>query len=163
MPRDFLDQVRRTEEQPRIREHKNCLDVRAHRLVHLRHLQLVIEIRHGAQRANQNLGADSFRVIDRQPAELVHPRARLEVADDFADYLDALVTGKQRLILVRIVSDGDDHLVENRDAAPDDVNVAVVNRIEAAGVNGDQRGSLFVFGHFPLGRHSALGAGFGRR
>ena len=161
--RDFLDQVRGTEEQPRIREHENGLDVRAHLLVHLRHLQLVIEIGHGAQRANQHLGADSFRVVDRQAAELVDARARLEVADDLADYFDALVAGKQRRILVRIVGDRDDHFVENRDAAPDDVDVAVVDRVEAAGVDRDQRGTLFAFLSFSSGRHSALGAESGRR
>src|SRR5277367_4312960 len=147
--RDFLDQMRRAEEQPRIREHEYGLDVRAHLLVHLRHLQLVIEISHGAQRTNQHLGADTFRIVDRQAAELVHPRARLEVADDLADYFDALVAGKQRRVLVRIVGDRDDHLVEDRDAAPDNVDMSVVDWVEAAGVDRDQRGTLFGFRHWP--------------
>ena len=95
----------------------------------------------------KTLGADAFGVIDRQAAELIDAGARLEVADDLADYFDAFVAGKQRRILVRIVGHGDDHLVENRDAAPDHIDVAVVNRVEAAGVNGDQRGSFFAFRH----------------
>src|SRR5580704_4291563 len=163
--RDFLDQMRRAEEQPRIREHEHGLDVRAHLLVHLRHLQLVVEIRHGAQRANQHLGADPFRVIDRPATALVYPRARLEVADDLADYFDALVAGKQRRILVRIVGDRDDHLVENGDAAPDNVDMSVVDWVEAAGIDRDQRGTFFGFSHWSKTTvpHSAPKAVAGKR
>src|SRR6266436_4945035 len=44
VPGDFLDQMRRTEKKSRIREHENRLDAWAHLLVHLRHLQLVVEV-----------------------------------------------------------------------------------------------------------------------
>src|SRR5208283_6032968 len=50
---------------------------------------------------------------------------------------------------VRIVGDRDDHLVENRDAAPDNVDVSVVDWVEAAGIDRDQRGTLFGFRHWP--------------
>ena len=39
------------------------LDAGTHLLVHLRHLQFVVEIGYRAQRSDQHLGADSFRVV----------------------------------------------------------------------------------------------------
>src|ERR1700722_14867368 len=47
--RDFLDEVRGAEKKPRIREHEDSLDGGAHLLVHLRHLELVVEIGNRAQ------------------------------------------------------------------------------------------------------------------
>ena len=42
--RHFLDQSRGAEEQFRIREQKNRLDVGSHQLVHRRHLQFIVEV-----------------------------------------------------------------------------------------------------------------------
>ena len=42
---------------------------------------------------------------------------------------------------MRVVGDGDDYLVEDRDAAADDVDVTEMNRIEAARID---RGRLAV-------------------
>ena len=81
----------------------------------------------------------SVRSVRTASREKIDSRARLEVANHLADYLDALIAGEQRRILVRIVSYRDDDLVEYRDAAPDHIDVPIVNRIKAAGVDRDQR------------------------
>ena len=59
------------------------------------------------------------------------------------DQLDALVQRKERR-LVGVDADADDEAVEDPAAAADDVEVAVVDRVERAGVDGEavaQRGA----------------------
>ena len=92
-------------------------------------------------------GADALGVVDREAAELVDPRARLEVADGLADHLDPLVGREQRGILVRIVGHRDDHFVEDRDAAADDVDVPVVNRVKRPRVDRAPGCRILAFVH----------------
>ena len=113
----------------------------------MRHLQFVVEIGHRAQAADDDAGADALGVVDRQAAELVNPSPRLEVADGLADHLDPLVGREQRGILVRIVSYCDDHFLEDRDAAPDDVDVPVVDRVERPRVDSALGYRILAFVH----------------
>ena len=88
---DFLDQMRGGEEQLGVGEQEDGLDVALHLLVHMHHLELVVEVGNGAEAADNDTGADALGVIDQEAAKLVDAGLGLEVPDTVVDQLDALV------------------------------------------------------------------------
>ena len=56
-----------------------------------------------------------------------------EVGDELDEHLLALLEREERLRLLRVPDDGDDHLLEMGGGALDDVEMAVGDRIERAG------------------------------
>jgi hypothetical protein len=92
------------------------------------HLELVLEVRHGAQPADERAGAAAPRVFHQQSTEGIDLDVRI-LAEHFADDGDALIGRKQR-ILLRIHQHRDDDPLEQVRAAKNDVDVAVGQRIE---------------------------------
>src|SRR6202008_5209862 len=98
-----------------------------------RHLELVFEIRDRPQTAYEHARAPAPRVFDQQPVEGVDLDVRV-LAEDLADDRDALVGGKQR-VLLGVHQDGDEDPLEQVRAAEDDVDVTVGQRVEGPGKN----------------------------
>jgi hypothetical protein len=103
--------------------------------VHVRHLQLVLEVGDGAQPAQHDLCALLARVLDEQSLEVVDLDARV-LPDDVADHRDALLDGEERRLL-RVVQHGHDDAVERAQAALEDADVSVRDRVERAGIDRD--------------------------
>ncbi len=117
------------------RHHEDRLDIGAEAAVHERHLHLVLEIRHGAQSPDNHARLSSSSVVHEQSVEGVHFHVG-PVAEDLARDVDPLVHGEERR-LVGVEQDGDDDPVEEARPALDDVYVTHRDRIERAGVDGD--------------------------
>src|SRR2546421_7157473 len=130
---DFLDEARGDVRVLLVRHEEHRLDGRPELPVHQRHLELVLEVRDGADTAHDAVGALARDQVDQEPverddAEVAEPGCRL------VDHLEALLDREQRL-LRGIRDDRDDQLVEDLEAALDDVDVAVVYGIEHARVD----------------------------
>jgi len=112
--------------------------------VHVRHLQLVLEVRDRAQAAQDDSGVLALAVVDEEPVEGVDLHAAgvfAHLFDRLADHLDALVDREER-VLARVVQHRDDDLLERDEAAPEDRGVAVRDGVEGAGVDGDAHRDL---------------------
>ena len=92
-------------------------------------LELVVEVGNGAEAADNDTGADALGVIDGEATELVNTSLGLEVPDTVSDELDALVGREEGSVFVRIVGDGDDHLVTLF------ATVALIESLEVVDVN----------------------------
>src|SRR5437764_12093358 len=134
---DFLDEARGDVRVLLVRHEEHRLDGRPELPVHERHLELVLEVRDGADAAHDAVGALAGDQVDEEPVERddAQVRAHAEVRRRLVDHLEALLHGEERL-LRGIGHDGHDDLVEDREAALDDVHVAVVERIEHPGIDG---------------------------
>jgi hypothetical protein len=104
--------------------------------IHRRHLKLVLEVGDRAQTADDHARAGPPRVVDEQPVEAVDADLLAEGRRDLADHLDPLVHGEQPARLLVIVGDGDHDLVDEPEGATKDVEVAVRDGIERAGIHG---------------------------
>ena len=102
-------------------------------MIHESHLELELEIGDGAKSAHDHLRAAPRHVVDEQTFEGVDLDVRL-VAEHGAGDLDALVHREERC-LFRVDENRDDDAVEQAGAAGDDVDVAVGQRIEGAGID----------------------------
>ncbi len=84
--------------------------------VHERHLILVLEVAHGAQAADEQIGALLARRSRRAGRSKLLTSTRGSFADRGANELDALLDGEQRL-LRRVGRDGDDQSIDELQAA----------------------------------------------
>ena len=103
--------------------------------VHVGQLELVVEVGDRPQAAQHGVDAALAGVLDQQPVEAVHLDARV-VLHRLEDEALALGHREERRLL-RVVGHRDDQPVEQVQAALDDGDVAVGERVEAAGVDGD--------------------------
>src|SRR5205823_2461053 len=109
------------------------LDLRSERTVHVRHLELKLEVGKRADPAHDEARATGARELDLQAIE----RADLDVGvlrARLAHQLDTLVRRKDRL-LREIPPDADDHAVEEARGALDDVDVSVRRWIEGTRID----------------------------
>ena len=83
------------------------------------------------------VGAAAAAEIDEQAVELLELEPIAGVGHRVADEPDALVGGEQRLLAL-VGRDRDDHVVEQAQRALEDVEVAVRDRIERPGIDGDR-------------------------
>ena len=118
---------------PGHQEHR--LDLRIEVPVHQRHRELVFHVAGGPQAAQRHPGADLPCERHRQACERLH-RDVAEPGDDLSHQLDALLLREERR-LFRVDADADHEPVEDPAAALDHVEVAAVNGVEHAGVDGD--------------------------
>src|SRR5207247_8307669 len=112
------------------------MDVGRELSIHQRLLKLCVEVRVGTQSLDQSRRPERAGELNRQAREArdldaVSPFQR------FLDQRDPLLDCEQRLPLVGVGGNRDDHAVEDAECAVDDVEVAVGERVEAAGVDGD--------------------------
>src|SRR3989442_14151701 len=109
------------------------LDPRGERPVHVRHLELELEVRERADPAHDEASRRSVREVDLQAVE-----ARdLDVAvlrAALTHELDAFVGGEDRL-LREVATDADDDAIEEARGPLDDVEMAVRGGVEGAGVD----------------------------
>src|SRR5688572_29146908 len=107
--------------------HEDRLDARFEPPVHEGHLQLVLVVRDGADAAHDGVRLLLDRVLDEQPLKEIDAQAApagRRLLQHILEHLAPLVDGEERP-LFRVDEDGDDDLVEELRAAPDDVEVAV--------------------------------------
>lgn len=136
-------------------EHR--LDARVEVPVHQGHGELVLHVRQGAQPPHHDPGAGPADELHRQPVERLH-RHVVVVARHRPDEFGPLGRVEQGG-LVRVDADPDDQPVEQPGRPADHVQVAVVDRVEGAGVNGHPGRERLR--HGVTGRR--LGTGRGRR
>src|SRR4026209_1001390 len=131
----LFDEARGDVGVPLVRHHEHGLHGVAELAVHEGHLELVLEVGHRAQAAHHAVGALALDQIDQEPVERrdahpAHPDARRALVDQ----LQALLRAEQGL-LGGIGHHRDDQLVEDAQAALDEVQVSVVHRIEHARID----------------------------
>ena len=101
-------------------------------------LHLRLEVGHRAQAADHEPGADPMAEVDGQAVERldVDPVGQLRagLGQRRPDDLDPIGRSQQRR-LARVLEDGDHDPVEDGDGPAQDVEVAVGDRIEGAGVD----------------------------
>ena len=117
-------------------EHGLHLGVQAR--IHARHLELVLEVRHGAQAAHDHAGADGLGEMHQQGVE----GARLHLAAGLVPGRRSppapAPAGRRRSAagFFPHFRDGDDQVVGQSRGAADDVHMAVGDGIEGAGIDG---------------------------
>src|SRR5712691_9826333 len=137
---DLLDEAGGDELVAVGRHQEHSLDARVEPGVHPGHLELVFEIRDRAQPANDDAGADRLGEMHQERVErrYLDPigAAVFEVVHLVADDLDPLVGREQRPLGV-VAGDPDHQMVDDVQGAPNDVAMAVGNRVEGAGIDRD--------------------------
>ena len=103
--------------------------------VHQRHLELVLEIRHGAQPSHDRGGVVALGTLDEQPVERVDRHGRF-VREDLPQQGDPLFGGERRRLPI-VHQNGHHDPVEQTGSTPDDIHVAVGEWIERSGIDGD--------------------------
>ena len=83
--------------------------------IHECHLELVLEVRHGAQTANDQIRTNARRKVHEQSVELANVHACV-VTDGRANERDALLQREQRL-LRDVRCDGDHDAIDEREAS----------------------------------------------
>src|SRR3989454_3352121 len=131
---DFLDQPRRDVRVLLVRHQEHRLDGGPELAVHQRHLELVLEIRHGADPAHDAVGALARHQVDQQAVERDDPEIA-QIRGRVVDHLQPLLHREERR-LGGVGDDRDDQLVEDLETTLDHVHVPVVDRIEHAGIDG---------------------------
>ena len=101
-------------------------------VVHVRHLLLDVEVDRVAQALDDEVGAGVGGRLHRQPVELLDLDGR-QVGEAGGGELDALVGSEQSGRLLVVVQHADHDVAEQLHRLVDDVDVAEVERIEAAG------------------------------
>ena len=100
-------------------------------LVHLRHLQLVFEVRTGAQTLDDRGQPARLDEIDHQALTGLDPQIR-QVRGRLGDHRDALVEIEHAL-LIGVHQNRHHDLVELRSRTLEDVDMAKGHRVEGAG------------------------------
>src|SRR3954468_21983470 len=137
-PRGHLfDEARREETVERVGRHEQRLDT-GQRVVHLPHLELVVEVADGAETFDDRLDAAFLAEVDEQAVEAVDDDVG-QVGGRLPQQLDALLGGEQALFAL-VDEHGDDDLVEQRADALDDVDVPAGHRVEGAWADGAPHG-----------------------
>src|SRR4051812_2041078 len=134
--RHLFDEARRQETVERARRHEQSLDL-AEPVVHLRHLELVVEVTDGAQALGDDLNVVFAAEVHDQAVEGVDANIGV-VSCALLEELDALLDGEQTAL--RLVDEhGDDDLVVELGGPADDVEMPVGHRIERAGADSAPR------------------------
>ena len=108
-------------------------------VVHLCHLEFVLEVRHGAKALDDEVGLDLFGEVDHQRRE--HRDAHVaEMADGLLDHLLTFVEAERAATLLRVAHRSHDHLVEQFRRCRDDLDMAVVDRVERARIQNTSHG-----------------------
>src|SRR3954468_18722479 len=130
---DLLDETRRDELVAIGGHQKDGFDIRVQPGVHAGHLELVLEIGHGAQPADDDAGADRLGEFHQKRVEGSHldalGAAVFEVLHFVAHDLDALVGREERSLGV-VARDAEHEVIDDVQRAPDDVGMAVGDRVE---------------------------------
>src|SRR5581483_5442278 len=117
------------------RHHEHSLDLRAELAVHQGHLQLVFVIADGANAAENDRGIHLLGVFHQQALEGVHPHV-VVVCGSFLQHVAAFRQREER-VLFRVTQDRHYQLFKNFAASRDQVEVAVGERIEGPGIDGN--------------------------
>src|SRR5216683_5589340 len=137
---DLLDETRGDELVAVGGHQEHGLDVRVEAGVYAGHLELVFEIGDRAQAAQDDAGTDRLGEMHQQGVERLDLDPLgvtvFEVAHLVAYDLDPLVGREQRALRV-IAGNPDDQMIHHIQGAPDDVAMAVGDRIEGAGIDPD--------------------------
>src|SRR3954452_18873222 len=129
----FLDQARREEGVERVGRHEHRLDA-GQAMVHLRHLELVVEVADRPQALDDHLDRVGLAEVDDQPVEAVDDDVAV-LLRRLAEHLGALLEGEHPL-LRGVHADSDDDLVVQVAGAADDVEVAQGDGVEGPGADG---------------------------
>jgi hypothetical protein len=122
------------------------LDLTVQAAVHQGHLKFILEIRQGAQAAQDRAGPAPGGIIHQQPIERIDFHQGQAVQAD-SEHLLALVKGEEEL-LFGVFQDGDNDPVENLQPAMDQIQVAVRDGVERS----RDRWRCAPFGSPPHGR-----------
>src|SRR4030095_1035292 len=144
---DLLDEARGDELEAVGGHQEHGLDPRIEPGVHAGHLELVFEIRHRTQPADDDAGFDRLGEAHQQAGKGAHldalDRVRLAEMGDLVAYdLDPLVGREQRPLAV-IAGDPDDQPIDDMQGSADDVGMAIGDRVEGTGVDPDATAHLF--------------------
>src|SRR5713101_8304359 len=104
--------------------------------IHQRLLKLGVEVRVSAQSLDQRRRPERAGELDRQ-ALVARDLDAVSAFQRFLDQLDPLLDREEWLPLLGVGGDRDYHAVEDAERAVHNVEVAVRERVEAAGVDGD--------------------------
>ncbi|KPK66899.1 MAG: hypothetical protein AMS21_00455 [Gemmatimonas sp. SG8_38_2] len=107
--------------------------------VHVGHLELVLEVGHGAKAPEDHMGIASRCVVDQKAVEAVDLDAAwvsAHVHDGFVDHLHSLGDREKRPLRL-VVQDRYDDLLERHQATLDDGGVTLGDRVERSRINGD--------------------------
>src|SRR5690606_24145110 len=119
---------------------KQGLDVGQQIAVHAGHLELVFEVRYGAQTTHDDARVLRADEILEQPAEAFDFHIGI-VAQNFLGYVDAFTDAEKRL-LGMAVRYTDHHFVEQGGGPAYEVFMAARQRVERAGVHGNNHRAL---------------------
>jgi hypothetical protein len=131
--RGFLHQVRAHVEVRVVRHDERGLDLVVQVAVHVRHLQLVLEVGHGAQAPQDDARVLALAVVHQQAIERVDLDVGL-ARELLADHLHPLVHREER-VLAGVPEDRDHQAIEDHETALDDREVPIRHGIERAGVD----------------------------
>ncbi|MNT05376.1 hypothetical protein D3C72_1399910 [compost metagenome] len=123
----------------RIGHQEHGLYVAVEALVHRRHLELVFEVRDRAQAAHDDVGVHFLGEMHQQAAERPHLDVGVEARHLGLQHLDPL-GGREQRALVVVLGHADDQPVDQFDRPPDDVHVAVRDRVESPRIQSDAHG-----------------------
>ena len=112
-------------------------DVRMHAVIHRRHLNFVFEIRHGAQAAHDDRGADLLRkmhqkIVERDDGD-IGSGERFNLA---LDHFHAR-RGVEQGAFACVFGNADNQLVNHPRGAVNDIHMPACDRVERAGVEAD--------------------------
>src|SRR4051812_26210792 len=124
----LLHQARRQERVLRARRDEERVDARE-ALVHLRHLELVVEVRDCPEALHDRRRVVVAREVDQQALEELD-RHVPEVRGLLVEHVLALLEREERLRLLRVADDRDDDMVEVARGPLDDVEVTEGDRVE---------------------------------
>ncbi len=133
---DFFNKARADVEMSFFRHHEYSFDIGREAAIHVGELEFVFKIANRAQTTQNNVATSPTGVVNQQ-------RLRKRIDFDVGvrkrtfEKLNALFDGKHRGAFAHIMGDGDDDLVEHVEATRNDADVAVGQRVEASGINGN--------------------------
>jgi hypothetical protein len=122
--------------------------------IHQRHLEFVFVVRDGANTSQNDACAALGHIVHEQAAEGSHFDVR-KIDGHFPQHFDSFFQTEERPLFI-VAEDGDDQAIEQSRPALDQIQVAVGNWIEGAGVDGHNRGGFRSQGGSVSDRRSFL-------
>src|ERR1017187_7954522 len=116
--------------------HEYGLDARLHLAVHQRHLQLELVVTHRANPPQHRVGVFLDTVGDQQALKNIDGHI-VELGGHRLQHVFALFHVEQSFVLVEVAGNRHNEPVEELAATMDQVQVAVRNRVERSGIDGD--------------------------
>jgi hypothetical protein len=117
------------------RHHEEGFELGVELAVHHGHLELVLVVGDGADAAEDGGCALLAGEVDQEAVEGGDGDVA-DGGDGFGDHLETLGDGEERGAFLGVAEDGDDELVDDFGAAGNQVEMAVGERVEGAGVDG---------------------------